>query len=88
MAKHHNQGKKINITCLYLVGSDSAFDILFDVDVTEFRRMVFNISVSVCVACHLNLRLCHVAVPNSLVSLRKAVHGVQDGQSDIDCSSF
>ena len=50
--------------------------------------MVFNISVTVCVVSDLNLCLRHVAVPNSLVSLRKAVQGVQDGQSDIDFSSF
>ena len=33
-----NQRTKINITCLYLVGSDSASGILFDddVDVSEF----------------------------------------------------
>ena len=54
----------------------------------NFCSMVFNISVTGCVASHLNLCLRHVAVPNSLVSLHKAVHGVQDGQSNIDFSSF
>ena len=70
-----------------IVGSDSASDILFFAS-QKFCSMVFNISVAGCVASNLNLCLRHVAVPNSLVSLHKAVQGVQDGQSDIDFSSF
>ena len=66
---------------------DSASDILF-LTSQNSCRVVFNVSVTVCVVSHLNLCLCHVTVPNSLVSLHKAVLGVQDGQSDIDFSSF
>ena len=64
------------------MGSDSVSHIVFEGCLSQ----TFNIFVAICVAYHPNL--CHVAVPNSLVSLHVAVHGLQDGQSDIDFSCF
>ena len=68
---------------------DAASGMLFGVDIFEISvALIFKISVTICVVFHLNVCLCHVAVPNSLVSLRKTVQEVQDGQSNIDFSCF
>ena len=87
MGKNHNQKMNMNIIPAQLVGSRFCFWHTF-LTSQNSCRVVFNVSVTVCVVSHLNLCLCHVTVPNSLVSLHKAVLGVQDGQSDIDFSSF